>query len=193
MNRTTLALATAAASLSLTAPSAHAQTGFYVGGGIGLSDQRVLPTVAFAGFPPPMAEDSGQDFAWKAFAGINLDVPFINLALEGGYVDLGSPAVSAANVNEVNANTTGFDAFAIGAIDTGPISVFGKVGVIVWDLDISTQPLMADLGESGANFAGGAGAQLRLGKIQVRGEVEYFAIDELDDSFLFSASLIWQF
>ncbi|MEO0422110.1 MAG: outer membrane beta-barrel protein [Pseudomonadota bacterium] len=181
----------AAAGLALLAVDAHAQTGFYVGGGIGFSDQQV--TLDAVSDLTQIALDEGQEFAWKAFAGFNLDVPFINLGVEGGYVDLGSPQAVVPGASEASLDTDGFDAFAVAAVDVGPLSIFGKVGLIAWDLDVTATPPAANVGESGTNFAGGLGAQFRLGKLQIRGEYEYFDISEVDDSFLLSTSLLWNF
>ncbi|MEO0972717.1 MAG: porin family protein [Pseudomonadota bacterium] len=181
----------AAAGIALLAVNAEAQTGFYAGGGIGFSDQQI--TLDAVSDLTQIALDDGQEFAWKVFAGINLDVPFINLGIEGGYVDLGSPQATVPGASQASADTTGFDAFAVAALDVGPASVFGKVGLVAWDLDVSTSPLAADVGESGTSFAGGVGAQFRIGKLQLRGEFEYFDISEVDDSFLLSTSLLWNF
>ncbi len=176
--------------LALIGLQAHAQTGLYVGGGIGFTGQQ-LALEPLGELTVSAIEDNG--FAWKAFAGINLDVPFIDLAVEAGYVDLGSPEASLQGVNEASLDTTGFDAFAVVALDAGPAAVFAKLGVVVWDLDISTVPAVPDLGDSGTNLAGGIGARFSIGPIQLRGEAEYFAIDQVDDSYLLSTSVVWQF
>lgn len=175
--------------LALASLEARAQTGLYVGGGIGVTDQQVaLDPLGDVG----VVASEDNELAWKVFAGISLDVPFIDLAVEAGYVDLGSPSADLQGVSEASLDTTGFDAFAVGAIDVGPFAVFGKVGLVAWDLDIST-PLTPDLGDSGTDFAGGVGARFTIGKLALRAEAEYFAIDEVDDSYLLSTSLVWNF
>jgi len=181
----------AALALSLLATGASAQTGFYVGGGIGLTDQQV--TLDPIGDLTQIALEDRDGLAWKVFAGLNLDVPFIDLAIEAGYVDLGSPAAAVPGASEASVDTTGFDAFAIAAWDVGPAAVFGKVGLVAWDLDVTTDPPAVDVGESGTSFAGGVGARFNFGSLQLRGEAEYFAIDEVDDSWLLSTSLVWLF
>ncbi|MEM9384362.1 MAG: outer membrane beta-barrel protein [Pseudomonadota bacterium] len=191
MSRNHLLGGLAAAGLTLLVADAQAQTGFYVGGGVGISDQEV--TLDAVGELTQIALDDGQEFAWKVFAGINLDVPFINLGVEGGYVDLGSPQSAVPGASQASVDSSGFDAFGVVAVDVGPLSIFGKVGLIAWDLDVSTTPPALDVGESGTNFAGGVGAQFRIGRLQLRGEYEYFDISEVDDSFLLSTSLLWSF
>lgn len=191
--------------LFFAAPAVLAQTGFYAGAGIGLSSLQA----ALAG-----EEFDSTDFSYKVFAGFNFDVPFVDFGVEGGYVDLGS--VSATLPSEtgdlrLDYDAAGWSAFAVGAVDVGPLAVFAKAGLIRSNIDLSSSAdgvpvddlggigdVVGDItlvgaGDDSTDFAAGVGARFGIGPIAVRGEVEYFAIEALDATWLFSTSAVWRF
>ena len=94
--QTRTALLAGAALFSLTAIDAGAaESGFFMGGSIGtaaveanVNDGIVLPD------PPPIFDE--DDFGWKFLAGYDFALSeSFTLGIEGGYVDLGSPAADA--------------------------------------------------------------------------------------------------
>ncbi len=185
-------VATAAAALLLLAGAlaplgeARAESGPYVGIGLGVSSlQADLPDQS------DFVDFDENEFAWKAFAGFNIDVPFVDFAVEAGYVNLGSPSVDVLG-SEFAVDSSGWNAFAVGAVDVGPFAVFAKLGAVAWDVDLTADGI--DLGsDDGTDLAFGIGARVGIGPVQVRGEAEFFQIDVIDDSYLLSASLVWQF
>ena len=183
-----LLLCAAAASLALHAAPTLAESGFYLGSGVGVSSVQadVAPLEEL-----DLLDFDETDLAWKVFAGYNLDVPFVDVAVEGGYVNLGAPSAEILDTN-ISLDTTGWNAFAVGAVDVGPIALFGKVGVVAWDVELSGEGISAG-SDDGTDLAFGLGARFGLGPIQLRGEAEFFQIDVIDDSYLLTASLIWQF
>jgi hypothetical protein len=180
------AFASALFALTGLAGGASAQTGFYAGAGLGLSSlQADIATNGFEDF-----DLDENEFAWKAFAGFNLDVPFVDFAVEGGYVDLGSPSVDVLGEN-LSIDATGWNAFAVGAVDVGPLALFAKLGLVAWDAEVTAGDF--DVNDDGTDIAYGVGARIGLGPIQLRGEAEFFEIDAVDSSYLISASAVWQF
>lgn len=169
------------------APEAAAETGLYVGGGIGNSTLQI--DVADPTFED-VARIDENDFAWKVFGGFNFDVPFIDLGVEVGYMDLGEATTDALG-SAIGVEATGITAYGVAAIDPGPLSLFAKAGVVNWDATVFGPDFSFD--EDGTDPAVGVGAAVGLGPVQVRGEFEYFDVDDLDDTYLFSASVIWRF
>ena len=173
-------------------PAAFADSGFYVGGSIGSGTISAdVPDVNLGG---DLSFDE-DDFAWKAYGGYNFDLAVIDLGIEGGYVDLGSPSGSFLGQN-VQISATGWDAFGLAGIELGPVGVFVKAGVISWDADfvadVAGFGLITD-SDSGSDPAYGAGLRFSLGSFEIRGEYELFDIDGSDDVYLLSAGLVWTF
>jgi hypothetical protein len=159
------------------AAMAGTDSGFYAGGGIGVA---TIDTDL-----PGGGDFDDDDTAWKAIVGYNIGiVPFLDLAVEGGYVNLGEPSDRGIDV-EVD----GWDAFGLVGVMLGPIGVFGKVGLINWDTEIS-----GGLGDDdGTDPAYGIGARFQLGSFQLRAEAEMFDVDNVDDVYMLSASALYTF
>ena len=124
-------------------------------------------------------EFDDTDTGYKYFVGYNLGiVPFLNLAVEGGYVDLGSVEGEIANItgNKIEAN--GWTAYGVGGFDLGPIGLFAKVGYFSWESDLKTR--FGDDSESGTDPAFGIGGKIQLGSIAVRAEYEMFDLEDVD-------------
>jgi outer membrane immunogenic protein len=181
-------IAAAACATVLGATPAIADSGFYIGAGIGASSVQadIQPVDDI-----DLVDIKENDVAWKAFAGYNIDLPVIDVAVEGGYVNLGKPSINSADTN-VSLDTSGWDAFAIGAFNIGPAAVFAKLGVVAWDVKVNADGI--NLGDDdGTDLAYGVGARFGVGALQVRGEAEFFEINVIDSSYLLSASVVWQF
>jgi outer membrane immunogenic protein len=123
-----LLIATSALAISIpTIASAGADSGFYIGGGVGESDA------------------SETDTAYKAFGGFNFGViPLIDLAVEASYVDMGT----AADITAINA-------FGLGGLSFGPFGVFVKAGVAEVDSKLGGSETEAVYG-AGARFQFGS-------------------------------------
>jgi hypothetical protein len=115
------------------------------------------------------------------------------LAVEAGYVDLGTPQDTVTSIGgdelEVRIGVQGWDAFAIGLLPIGAVDLFAKLGVVAWDADIRAvlNDLRDDDSDRGTDAAYGIGVALGFGTISVRLEGERFNIAEADDVYLFSA------
>jgi len=165
---------------------AYADSGFYVGGSIGRSllDANISDPGAGS-----LSFDDG-DSAWKGFAGFNIDAFVIDLAVEGGYVDFGQPSDRIAG-NDVEFDLTGWDLFGLAGAELGPVGVFAKAGFIDWSADAFLNGTRVG-SDSGTDPAYGLGMRFSLFSAEIRGEYEYFDVDETDVS-LVSVGVVWTF
>lgn len=173
-----------AAALLATATTAYADSGFYVGGSVGTAAVEVNDV-------DPDLDFDEDDFAWKVFGGYNIDAFVIDLAVEGGYVDFGSPSDTLGG-SDVALDLTGWDVFGLAGVELGPIGVFAKAGLIAWDGDATIDGVNAG-GDSGTDPAYGVGVRFSLWSAEIRAEYEYFDIDDTDDVSLLSAGIVWTF
>lgn len=173
------------ASLLPAAAFAGTESGFYLGAGVG---QSSIGDIDIEG--EELSFD-GDDTAFKVFGGYNFGlIPFLDLAVEAGYVDLGEADDDVLGTNvEIDAN--GFDVFGLVGVNLGPIGVFAKLGMIRWDADASADGESA--GDDGTDPAYGIGARMKFGSIEVRAEYEYFDVEDVDDASMLSASGVWTF
>jgi OOP family OmpA-OmpF porin len=148
----------------------------YVGGSIGNSSVEV--------------EDSGVSFdasdtAFKVYGGYRF---FKFFGVEGSYVDFGSPEDSGFTIEP-----DGWDAFAVGVLPIGErFEVFGKLGLLWWDADISGSGFSDS--DSGSDTAWGVGGAFKIGDhFAVRLEYEVFDIEDTEDVNLFSVGGEWRF
>ena len=173
------------AALLLLSAESKADSGVSIGGSVGTAGVEI--DVNDPNNPVSFDEN---DFAWKAFLGYNFDLTLLNLAIEGGYVDLGSPGATIVG-SDFEVNADGLDAFVVLGIDLGPIGVFAKAGAIAWDASISIDGLTAS--DDGTDPAYGVGAKIGLGSFALRVEYELFDIEDTEAVSMISAGLVWTF
>jgi outer membrane immunogenic protein len=173
------------AALLLMSAESKADSGFYIGGSVGTAGVEID-----TGDPVNPVIFDEDDFAWKAFAGYNFDLPILNLGIEGGYVDFGGPSADIGGILFA-VDSDGFDAFGVLGIDLGPIGVFAKVGVIAWDAEASIDGVTDT--DDGTDPAYGIGAKIGLGSLAFRLEYELFDIEDTEDVTMISAGIVWTF
>lgn len=180
--RTSLAAAILVSGLLPTAAAlAGGESGFYIGGGVGQS------TIEADGATPGGGDFDGDDTAWKAIIGYNFGaLPLIDLAVEGSYVDLGAPDDGGAEVE-----LTGWDAFGLVGVNLGPVGVFAKAGMFMWDSDLEAGGLSDSNSDTDAAY--GVGARVQILSITGRVELEYFDVGDVDDVYLVSVSALYSF
>jgi len=88
----------------------------------------------------------------------------------------------------LNLDTTGWDLFGLAALNLGPVGLFAKVGQIWWDSSSN----ITLLDDSGNDMAYGIGLRFQIGSFAIRGEYEYFDLDDRDLDML-SAGVSWTF
>ena len=175
------------------APAAATETGFYIGGGLGISslDARDFdPDYAHLRF-----ED--EDFGAKIFAGYR---PFKYFAVEAGYTDFGNDKVweggNAQFYEEADIHVTMWSGYAVGLIPlSGKVDLFGKLGYASWDVDnrVNSRGETEDRSTSGSDLAFGAGVNFRFNKLGARFEGDWLEIPDTSGVFLFSISLTYIF
>ena len=191
MIKKNLALLAAVATLGViaapTAALAGSDSGFYLGGGVGSGTLNAdVPT---GGATEP--EFSGNATAWKAFGGYNFGVvPFLDLAVEGGYVNLGEPG-DVVELLPVSATIDGMSAFGLVGVNLGPVGLFAKAGMINWDAELTIDGVKES--DSGSDPAYGVGAKMQFGSLAVRLEAERFDIQDINDLYMVSLGLVWTF
>jgi len=180
-----LALAVGLASVG----DARAESGFYLGGSVG--DATISADVPDGKLGDTFKFDE-SDFGWKAFGGYNFDVAFMDFAIEGGYVDLGSPSGTSPLGSTLGIDVAGWDAFALAGFKLGPVGLFAKAGMISWDADSTFDGVDAG-GDSGSDPAYGVGARFILGGFEIRGEYEMFDISDAQDVYMLSLGVAFKF
>ena len=176
------------------ANGAHADTGLYVGASVGqttVKDSERIPN-GTGGFQKLDFDE--DDTSYKLFAGYMI-LPFIGI--EGGYVNFGEPEKSFLNGSaKIEAQIDGWEAFAIGVLPLGPVDLFAKAGVLAYDSDVKLRASGTTL-VSGSNSdesgAFGVGAAVGLGGLKIRAEYTYYDVQDVDDVYMFSAGVTYQF
>ena len=160
--------------------SAGQESGFYLGGSLGSANINVSSD--------PIDFDD-DDMGYKIFAGYNFGIiPLIDLGVEGSYVDFGD-ASSVEFLNQ-DIGITAWDLFGVGAVNLGPIGVFGKVGQVWWDSKSSILDGLLD--DSGNDMAYGIGLRFQVGSLAFRAEYERFDVKLVDVDYI-SAGVCWTF
>ena len=175
------ALLSAALAL-LATPALAADNGFYLGAGIGQANVQVD---AGAGLPTFDENDTG----FKVIAGVR---PLDWLGAEVNYVDLGKPSGDVADTR-IETDASGLSAFGLLFLELPLVDLYGKLGVVRWDFSASAPDFDLSGGETGTDFAWGAGIQARLLSLGVRLEYERFEISDLDATSFLSLSVTYTF
>jgi OOP family OmpA-OmpF porin len=176
--------------LAASLPAEAKKNGFFAGGGIGQA------TVKFSEIDDEVGEIdfSGDDSGYKLFLGYRM-LDFF--AIQAEYVDFGTAedVVGTAGDLRTAVDLSSFNAFAVGLLPLGPFDLFAKLGVVSWDADISAtlDDITNRSSDDGTDPAYGLGVGLRFGSFAVRGEFEYFDVDDADDLYLISLSALYTF
>ena len=165
-------------------------SGIYIGGSLGNTSLDVAIAEAGEGF-----SFDDNDMGYKIFAGYNFGlVPMFDFAIEGSYVDFGeiSTALPDPFTDDLDFGVTAYDLFGVACYNIGPIGVFGKVGHVWWDGEISSSDI-GSFDTSDNDMAYGIGVRFQFSSIAVRAEYEKFDIDSDVDLDFFSVGLSWTF
>lgn len=180
-------VATLMVGASLAPAVASADSGFYLGGSVGSAMLEAdISDITIPGLPSLIDED---DTGYKLFAGYTFDGPLVDLGIEGGYVNFGQPDIDVLG-DVLLVDTDGLNLWGIAALDAGPIEIFGKIGVIAWD--VKADFLNASAKDDGTDVGYGAGIRFDLGAFKLRGEYELYELDSTDLG-MFSVGIAYQF
>src|SRR4029077_15889230 len=118
-------------------------------------------------------------------------IPIIDLAVEGGYTDFGKPSQSV-NGQNMQFKLHGYNAAGLLIFPLGPIDLYGKAGVIWWNMDVSSAGAMTT-SSSGSDMFYGAGVGFYVWKLGFRAEYERYQIKDVDRVDMFSVNVLFQF
>jgi len=165
-----------AASLGFTSIATAASAGdTYAGGSLGSAS--------------PDSSSFDDSIGWKIFGGYALNEV---LSVEGGYTSFGEMdgpmQFGATNVLEI----TGFEVAAVGSFPiNSQLSVFGKVGLLSWEAELSNPNSTATNNNSGSDLFYGIGGQYEIsGNLAIRASWESYSMDDLDVSFLSASAVL---
>jgi len=169
----------------LMGPVAHADSGFYIGGSLGVGGS--LGDASMESIDIGFDED---DSAWKAFGGYIVDMPVIDFGIEAGFVDFGAASATIL-AQEFEVDVTALSAFAMVGVDWGLFGLFAKAGLVSWNTDTS----IAGLQESadGSDSAYGVGFRLNFSSVEIRAEYEEFDIEDIGALDMVSVGILWRF
>lgn len=185
--KTFAVVATVVGATALSAPLAAAdrvdKSGFYVGGGLGQSSVE---------FDQAGANFDDEDTAWKIFGGYRASVsPMLDLAVEGGYRDFGNPEQTVGGLN-AEYEASGVDLYGVGIVPVGVVDIFGKVGGIWYDQELTVNGVKAEDNDE-VDLAYGLGVGTDFGNVGVRAEWERFDLNGVGDTDMYSISASWRF
>lgn len=180
-------LAVALLLVALPMSQAQADGGWYLGASTGL---------AFLELDVPGTDGDvfgldDSENAWKVYGGYIVDLPLVDVGVEGGYVDFASPSEGFPGFR-AEADITGLNLWGVAGVDIGPVGVFGKLGAIAWDLDGRTTGIVNQrFDDSGTDIGYGLGGKFMLFSFEVRLEYERYEIDDGVD--MISVGANWVF
>lgn len=158
--------------------TALAQNGFYAGAGIGQATIDACEGITHC---------DDEDTSWKIFGGWQLNQ---NVAFEAGWVDFGE-VTGIKGGSAVSAEVDGWTLAAKGILPLNEqFSVFGKLGMISWDLKGGGAASGTD--DDGTDLLYGIGAQYMFtDQVGLVGEWEWYDID--NDVDLLSVGVLIKF
>jgi hypothetical protein len=179
--RRLIAAALAAALCAVPLFASGADGGIYIGAGAGrghIEENAV-------GF-----DSNGT--AYKGFIGYRLGaLPIVDLAVELGYTDFGHPAQDTSLGQRVEYKLRGASAAGLLILPIGPIDLFAKAGGVRWSSERTINGTASN--RNGTTALVGAGIGLRVWRIGLRAEYEYFDVKNIDRADMLSVSAIFQF
>jgi hypothetical protein len=174
-------------------------SGPYVGAGIGQFDVKIDN---LEGVGDTIEDFNEDDAAYKVFFGWRFN-PYI--ALEGDYIDLGTPRGNfdaTGSSGQYELDLAGFAAYAIGTLPLGIFELSAKVGYYWHDIDVHVDfdnigPNNGDVfdsDESSEAFVYGIGAGVTfLEHINTKLEYEVMDLDKTDDAYTLWLTAEWRF
>ncbi len=178
---------------ALGAPAA-AQSNVYIGGSIG-------STSVDTDFDDVNLDFDDDDTSWSAYAGVQATDFF---GIEASYNHFGDFGVSRTfdlTRTDVDAELTGYDIMAVLSVPAGPVRLFGKAGLVFWDAK-ATARILPPVGpgfelredDNGNDPAFGGGLEFSLGpNLALRGEIEWFDIEDTEELWFASAGITFRF
>jgi OOP family OmpA-OmpF porin len=164
--------------------------GFYLGGGVGDFSSAVDEINSLDSIDDVGIDFSDGDNATKLFAGWNFNRFF---AVQGDYVDFGESSGAVTTSVRGTSDVQGFAPSIVGTLPIGPIELFGRVGMMFYELDLNlTGGRVVD--ESGEDLVWSAGLGIDIkDKVNLRLEYEEIDIERLDEADALWLTAAWKF
>ena len=164
--------------------------GFYLGGGVGDFSSAVDEINNLDDIDDVGIDFSDGDNATKVFAGWNFNRFF---AVQGDFVDFGESSGVVSTSARGTSDVQGLAPSIVGTLPIGPIELFGRVGIMFYDVDLNlTGGRVID--ESGEDLVWSAGLGIDvLDRLNLRLEYEEIDIAELDEADALWLTAAWKF
>jgi OOP family OmpA-OmpF porin len=165
--------------------------GLYIGGGIGdfsssIDDIDQLDQIDDAGI-----DFTDGDNAMKLFAGWNFNRYF---AVQGDYVDFGDQAGAVSPSVGGTSNVKGFAPSIVGTIPLGPVELFGRVGMMFYNLDVNLNGGGQVIDDSANDLVWSAGVGIDIkDRLNLRLEYEQIDIPQFDEANAVWLNAAWKF
>lgn len=206
----TFGLAILVVGLLVGAPMVHAETYAGASGGVTNANYNADDLVNnLPNYTLTNVNIDDTDNGWKVFGGYKFTS---NLGIEAAYVDLGevssefNATIAPSELQPLLADAaaihpymlTGFTLAGLGSVDVTPsLSVFGKVGIFVWDAEGDVREIesgeLAEFDDNGTDLTFGLGAKFEINpQMGVRAEWERYNADRNDMNF-FSIGIEYHF
>ncbi len=142
-----------------------------------------------------------DETSWSAFAGVQANDWF---GVEASYNDFGDYGLATEfdlTRTTIDANLTGYDVMAVLSVPAGPLRLFGKAGLVFWDVEATAvvQPpvgpaILISEDDNGNDTAFGGGLEFSLSdSLALRGEIEWFDIEDTEQVWFASVGLTVRF
>lgn len=164
--------------------------GLYLGGGIGDFSSSVNDINSFNDVDDVGIDFSDSSNATKVFAGWNFNRFF---AVQGDWVDFGESSGSVSPSVQGTNDVQGLAPSIVGTIPIGPLELFGRVGVMFYEIDmnLSGGRLIDDRG-SDMVWSAGLGIDIK-DRVNLRLEYEQIDIQALDKADALWLNAAWKF
>ncbi len=167
---------------------AGGESGFYVGGGLGIWDV----TVDFDDIDEDDLPDSdnldGDANTYKLIGGYNFGViPLIDLGVEASY-----NVFDTAEDGDFSTEMDSLNAFGLASLTFGPFGIFGKAGLASYNIDYLIDDKKITDG-SGEDPVYGLGVRFQIAGFSVRAEYEHYDLESYLDIGVTTASLLYTF
>ena len=183
----------AIAALMAVSAQVSAQGG-YIGAGAGQSFIRApvsVPAGALNELEPYESIEAEIDttaIGWKLFGGYRINDYF---AIEGSWTDFGEPDDNAQGY-EVSVETDGMEVTGLGILPIkDKFEMFAKLGLFVWQARYLIEGREFD-SDNNIDYTLGVGAAFNINpSFTIRGELQTYGIDKMDESSFLSFSVVY--
>jgi OOP family OmpA-OmpF porin len=164
--------------------------GAYIGAGVGDFSAAVDEIDAIDDVDDVGIDFSDGDNAMKLFGGYRFNRFF---GVQADYVDFGESSGAVSPSVSGTSDVQGIAPSVVGTLPIGPIELFGRVGMMFYEVDLNlTGGRVVD--ESGEDLVWGAGIGIDIAeRFNVRLEYEEIDIERLDESDAVWLSAAWKF